>query len=175
MIFSHKFIHDSAGKMDINTGVTLDYLTPYNWVSSFFSPWPDFKSNYCKITYNAENEHPADRIQGENTSVEKFIFEKTEQYPYLEEEIEYQHNTKIISSLVDTTFTAKPKPDYYVDATLNMENVSESKKEKICNKLTSFKIPHRICLFGEKKLLVVPNVNVRESVEPYLASLQKKI
>ncbi|MBA2651088.1 MAG: hypothetical protein H0U73_02270 [Tatlockia sp.] len=129
---------------------------------------------FCKITYNAENEQ-GDRIQGENTSVERFIFEKTAQNPYLEEEIEYHQNTAIISSLVDIAFTAKLKPEYYVDATLNMENVSESKKEKICNELTSFKIPHRLCLFGEKKLLVIPNVNVRESVEPYLPSLQKKI
>lgn len=165
------FNHDGAGTTVYDTGAIVDYHAPYNMVASNFSPWPDFKMIFCRISLNGEHD-PGDRLEGENSSTERFIFEKTDKCPYLDEEIEYQDNTKIISSMIGITFIPKKKPEFYVDATLDVKDESESKKEEICNKLKEFKIPHRICFFGQKEYLVVPNVNVRESVESYLPSMK---
>jgi hypothetical protein len=161
---------EKSGKIIPEAGIIFDYPVPYQLISSFFSPWPDFKNLHLQTLVGKENE-AKDRYPTENSWTERFVIEKTTQSPYLDELIEFQTNTQLISKTAGVSFTAKLKPEYYVDAVLDITDHMPSQIDEVANKFTPFKIPHRICLFGSKKYLVVPNVNVQESVQGYITKL----
>jgi hypothetical protein len=167
--FYFEIFNSEHSGTELKPGFIFDYNVSIGWISSFFNPWPDFTTTYYNVSYNEEQY----KNTGEKTSIEKMIVEKTSQSPYLDDSIEYQTNTHLISSVVQLSFTARLKPNYYVDATLDVSNHSQSEKETFTEKLKSLTIPHRFCLFGEKQYLVIPHVNVREATQEYIPRLKK--
>lgn len=103
--------------------------------------------------------------------LEKYFLQKTDNFKVQEyiASLKRHQNTELISYQTGLTFVASLKQDYYVDAILDISKKTPEEEKEIEAKLTSNKIPFIRGFFGAQQSIIIPHVNVEESVKDYIS------
>jgi hypothetical protein len=84
--------------------------------------------------------------------------------------LESQSTTSLINKKTKLNFIPQVRANHYVDATLNINDLSISETKELVTNLKNLNMNPAFGFFNQKKHIVIPNVNVGECVDKYLSN-----